>query len=767
MHNNKYIEPKTNTATTVVDNLTSTDSTSALSSNQGRVLDTMITAASNAIPHKISTTLDNNDVDKAPIVSIVSTELSKKVDLDSNNKIPIGNIPIELLGGEDGAKLVGGNDIAVVKHLDSYTIKLAPTLDQVIDKTNLFKYLKISDGLNKNIGIERICYCPELKIFCATVFDHPTYVLVSKDGKIWEIKQINRAVAGDAYNLIAYNKKLHTICAIHSNPSKAKSVTSTDGVTFTATNEINSLKLQYTDLLSIDHLDGMFLAIPKYGSVSLITSMDGITWNTESTSFIPSFSSFKSIAACYSNVQKKIVVVSNESNKVAVSTSLTKDAISFGIHTISNLSSIKLQDVEYSPDLDLYCATTNEANKVVTSSDGITWEERSITNESTRYYSKIMWIPDWKTFVVLSSNDNTCMITNDCVTWRSMTLPYSNGYNYTTMSWSSEKECICFAIQKRNNIAVLPKRFTWSGEFSYQFVSTHRCTYIAYAKSIETICASTSSNRTITSVDGQNWKIGTSTLGSSYLKKIEWSDDLKLFCGSYQNSQSSYKIYTSSDGLTWNTISLGGSSNSHQWFPVCWSSELHKFFVIANGTKKIASSWNGINWDVQENLPISASWYDMCWAPEIHKLCCISYEGKFAVSSDGVTWTAGNISQTYDGYISICWSPELKIFCAISSGYYNNNVAISSNGTDWTISQLSNVTGNQCYQIIWISELRSFVVSTNSSTNNILLFSFDGIHWTKKETKQQYTISQFCWIPKLRKICAATNYNGISLITPN
>ena len=29
MPNNKYIEPKTNTATTVVDNLTSTDSTSA------------------------------------------------------------------------------------------------------------------------------------------------------------------------------------------------------------------------------------------------------------------------------------------------------------------------------------------------------------------------------------------------------------------------------------------------------------------------------------------------------------------------------------------------------------------------------------------------------------------------------------------------------------------------------------------------------------------------------------------------------------------
>ena len=277
----------------------------------------------------------------------------------------------------------------------------------------------------------------------------------------------------------------------------------------------------------------------------------------------------------------------------------------------------------WSPELGIFCAVSPDGsgNRVMTSSDGITWTTRSTSGIDINW-SCICWSSEVGLFCALagSGTGNRVMTSPDGIIWTTRASAADN--NWRCICWSPELGLFC------------------------------------------AVASTGSGNRVMTSPDGITWTTRASAADNDWLS-VCWSPELGLFCSVAQNGTGN-RIMTSPDSITWTTRA---NPVANDWHSVCWSPELGIFCAVAysggGSGNRVMTSPDGITWTSRISAADNA-WLSVCWSAELGLFCTSSTSGtgnRIMTSPDGIVWTT-RASAANNSWRSICWSPELGIFCS-------------------------------------------------------------------------------------------------------
>lgn len=283
----------------------------------------------------------------------------------------------------------------------------------------------------------------------------------------------------------------------------------------------------------------------------------------------------------------------------------------------------------WSPELSIFVAVahTGSGNRVMTSSNGITWISR-VTNNNN--WLRVVWAAELGLFVAVASSGtgNRVMTSNDGITWVTRTSAADN-------QWQG---------------------ITWAPELGL-FVA---------------ISDSGTGNRVMTSSDGITWTTRTSAADNSWYS-ITWSKELRLFVV-VGASGSGNRVMTSSDGINWTTRT---SAADNSWLGVTWAAELGLFVAVSwtGSLNRVMTSSDGITWMTRSTD--NSNLENVTWAAELGLLVVMSWSGRIITSSDGINWTTRSAAAN-NQWIHSAWAPELGIFAAVSNSGTGNRVMTTS-----------------------------------------------------------------------------------------
>lgn len=313
---------------------------------------------------------------------------------------------------------------------------------------------------------------------------------------------------------------------------------------------------------------------------------------------------------------------------------------------------------------------------------------RAVTNWNFRTcpfvsWLSVCWSPQLRMFVAVgetpNSDPNRAMYSYDGINWTSVSVEVCN---WVSVCWSPDLN-LFIAIAAAGTGSFCMKS---SNGISWTPVSVAPSTWVSvvWSPELKIFCAvaTTGTNKCMISSDGDTWTLGLTN--NNNWRSISWSPELKVFVA-VANGGNAERFMTSSDGLNWTTYDYaienegGGSVSSltHNFFSICWSSELGIFVgVSSTGVDgRVSTSRDGVNWKLQSS-PLE-TWRSVIWVPELNLFLvfAISSANGLMTSPDGVNWTLRNFST--EAWRGSCWSPELGIVVVVGATGANR-VATSS-----------------------------------------------------------------------------------------
>ena len=176
---------------------------------------------------------------------------------------------------------------------------------------------------------------------------------------------------------------------------------------------------------------GLFCAVGSLGTLRVATSPDGVTWTLRSASN----NSLDWTGVCWSPELGLFCAVSGNGTSTGNDTVMTSDD---GINWTTQLSSFSVpQKVCWSPELGIFCAIgegSGPVNKVITSSDGITWNPQTLSQTGRT----IVWSPQLGIFCGLDQNNS--VTSPDGVNW---TIHPNFAGNLGLLTWSPQLGIFC------------------------------------------------------------------------------------------------------------------------------------------------------------------------------------------------------------------------------------------------------------------------------------------------------------------------------------
>jgi hypothetical protein len=218
-----------------------------------------------------------------------------------------------------------------------------------------------------------------------------------------------------------------------------------------------------------------------------------------------------------------------------------------------------------------------------------------------------------------------------------------------------------------------------------------------------------------------SWTERTSSSGLWY--RVVYAPELNLFIAISENTFSD-TMMSSANGFDWDYV----SSSPNFLNDIVWSEELSLFVVVSRTSPYLRTSSDGVTWTGQ-SVPTTESLQAIAWSPELGLFAVVSFDGDLITSPDGLNWTSRTSPNVIRGY-SMCWSKELAVFIV----GYQNELAISSNGIDWT--SIDTVVGIW-RSIAWSPKLGLFVAVSNSRSS--IITSPDGLNWTEISVSFRYS----------------------------
>jgi hypothetical protein len=539
------------------------------------------------------------------------------------------------------------------------------------------------------------------------------------------ISSANKALTTNSYNNISDIKTLSTNSLTINNDNTT--ITNTNDLYYNITNSsINTInnKITWNSIARSDELN-LYVAVgsnetPNYNNTTsrVMTSVDGKNWN-DSTSNTNNWTS-----VCWSSKLNLFVAVASSGTGNRVMTS------SDGLTWTTRTSAVdnNWTSVCWAAELNLFVAVASSGtdNRVMTSSDGLTWVAR--TSAVDNNWTSVCWAAELNLFVAVASSgtSNRVMTSSDGLTWTVISNIENSAW--ISICWASQLSLfVAVSSSGNNNIMTSSNGITWnliSNQYknSWKFVTWipfyNIFIIVANFTYSNPIYLSNLNNSVLISADGVNWT--SLNIKNKTFNCIGYSAKLKsvalLTNISNSNSDKLFKDWVRPNfntPLTVGTYSIAGAK---------YIEELDKWFIGTVGGN-IFSSQNGLVWNIYTHSGILSTKKitDFAYSPSLNLLIAISDNTSISSSiiyssNGGSTWSNANVP-TAINRMSIAWSPVLNIFVAVGSG----NGFKSSDGINWTLAFTS---GFSWTKVIWANN--KFTACAPSNIVN----SSDGINWT-------------------------------------
>jgi hypothetical protein len=149
----------------------------------------------------------------------------------------------------------------------------------------------------------------------------------------------------------------------------------------------------------------------------------------------------------------------------------------------------------------------------------------------------------------------------------------------------------------------------------------------------------------MSSPDGINWT-GRSAAAANLWRSVAWgAGSVNLFVAVAATGTNN-RVMTSTNGTSWNSITVGGTIGTIQWNGICWSPTLNLFCAVGGLTSNfgvIMTSPNGTTWTGRSS-PDAINYTSVCWSPTLSLFIAVANTNstgtnRIATSPDGITWT--------------------------------------------------------------------------------------------------------------------------------
>jgi hypothetical protein len=439
-----------------------------------------------------------------------------------------------------------------------------------------------------------------------------------------------------------------------------------------------------------------------YGTNSIATSVDGITWTGRGTSI---FSTGGMAVAWNGSLW---VAVGEGSNTIATSL----DGINWtGIGT----SIFSSYGMAVAWNGSLWVAVGSGTNSIATSVDGINWTGRGTSIFST-IARGITWSSSLSLWVAVGSGTNSIATSVDGITWTGRGSSIFSGQGLT-VAWSNSLSLWVVGGQGTNTLAYSRDGITWTG-LGTSIFSTYGHG-VAWNGSLW-VAVGYGTNTIATSVDGINWTGRGTSIFSTGGIGVAWTPSLSLWVAGGEGTNT---IATSVDGITW--TGRGTSIFSGRGFGSTWGEKVPIMVGVGEGTNTIAYSRDGINWTGRGTSILSTTGYGVAWNGYLW-VAVGQGTNTIATSVDGITWT-GRGTSIFSVGRGVEWSSSLSLWVAVGSGT-SHTIATSPDGITWT-GRGTSISGYG-NRVAWNGSLW---VAVGQGTNTIAT-SVDGITWTGRGT---------------------------------
>ncbi len=234
------------------------------------------------------------------------------------------------------------------------------------------------------------------------------------------------------------------------------------------------------------------------------------------------------------------------------------------------------QSVTYGNGL-FVAVSSDGANRVMTSPDGITWTARTAAEANSW---KAVTYGNGQFVAVSSDGTNRVMTSPDGITW---TARAHVGVNPT---WTSvfHGNGMYVAVGNNNSPRIMssPDGITWTSR-----AGGANNTDVIYANGLFVVVIANGTDRVLTSPDGITWTARTASEANSW-KAVTYGEGLFVAV----STNGTNRVMTSPDGVTW-TARTAAEANA--WGEITYGNG-HFVAVSSDGTNRVMTSTDGITW---------------------------------------------------------------------------------------------------------------------------------------------------------------------------
>jgi len=280
--------------------------------------------------------------------------------------------------------------------------------------------------------------------------------------------------------------------------------------------------------------------------------------------------------------------------------------------------------------------------------DGTTWSARSAAEANQ--WSSVTFGNG--TFVAVSNNGtNRVMTSTDGITWTPRSVPAS--------SWASvtygNGVFVAVAGFGTDRIMTSPDGVTWTPRGS----STDSWAGITFGNNTFVAVASMGTNRVMTSTDGITWtNRSVPTGGIQGWSAVTWGNN-KFVAISFTGFND--RVMTSPDGVTWTNAQAIHNGN---WSSIAYGNNLFVATASNSGSSSdyLMTSSDGITW-TPRTAAVAVGWNAVVYGGG--KFVAVSSSGSSRVmtSTDGITWT-GHTAADASGWSSVTYGNGVYVAIA-------------------------------------------------------------------------------------------------------
>ena len=375
-------------------------------------------------------------------------------------------------------------------------------------------------------------------------------------------------------------------------------------------------------------------------------------------------------------------------------------------------------------------------------------------------WNSVTWSPELGLFCAVGVNNGTkpVKISSDGINWLTITAVDAS---WNSVTWSPELGIFCAVNSDGGGNSTYsmtsPDGINWTTQSGGMLIG--EWLDVAWSPQLGIFCAVTfnsfNNDKIVTSTDGLSWSSVSGT--SSYsLSAITWSPQLGLFCATNRLS-GTFEVYISSNGTTWTPRTVPALDVQDD---VAWSPELGLFCVVGN--TNIITSPDGFNWINRGSSGNCVSWNAGLGLFLTGK--STSTPQNFS-SQDGITWTSRT---TQSNMTSITSSEEIGIFCGV--GGSGVSTSIHSQPIVGFVDRDTGIPNATWNSVVWSPDLGIFCAVASSASLERIVTSPDAIEWTTRTTPATREWQSVTWSPQLGLFCAVASWsqtNGPIMTSPD